>query len=132
MRTFFEAATGFPTFVCTVALVVVVGFWLLVAIGLAESGSFDEDLDTEAWGLGSGPAAVAVSLFTGFAWLGSLSAAVLLEPVVPPGPVRVAAGFAVLATAPPLAWCATRAVVGPLQRLLPDKPGPAGRTSSAV
>ncbi|MBD0838377.1 MULTISPECIES: hypothetical protein [unclassified Streptomyces] len=132
MRTFFEAATGFPTFVFTVALVVVAGFWLLVAAGLAGPGSFDEDLDTESWGLGSGPAAVAVSLFTGLAWLGSLSATALLEAVAAPGPGRLAADLAVLAAAPPLAWCATRAAMGPLHRLLPDRPGPAGRTSSAA
>lgn len=62
MRTFFMAATGFPTFLFTVPLLVAAGFWLLVAVGAADPRTFDEDADLGALGLGGVPVAVAVSL----------------------------------------------------------------------
>lgn len=65
MGTFFEAAAGFPTFLFTVALVTALGFWLLVAVGAADSGTFDGDADLGAWGLGGVPVAVAFSLWGG-------------------------------------------------------------------
>lgn len=124
MRTLFEAATGFPTYLFTVALVVVMGFWLLVAVGAADSGSFDGDVDADALGWGGVPVAVAFSLVTGFAWCGSLCATVLLDPVASSGPVRALTALAVLIAAPLLAWSVTRVLVRRLHRLFPDEPGP--------
>ncbi|MDT7839670.1 hypothetical protein [Streptomyces justiciae] len=39
MRALVEAATGFPVILCTTALIVVVGFWLLVGRGAAVDGA---------------------------------------------------------------------------------------------
>lgn len=136
MRTFLEAATGFPTFFFTVPLLVAAGFWLLVAVGAAGPRTFDGDADLGALGLGGVPVAVAFSLWTGFAWAGSLGAVVLLEPSVSPGPSRALTGLAVLVVAPPLSWCVTRPSVRLLRRLRPDEPEPpsphAGRPTRTV
>lgn len=128
MRTFFEAATGFPTFLFTVPLLAAAGFWLLVAVGAADSRTFDGDADLGALGLGGVPVAVAFSLWTGFAWAGSLGAAVLLEPLASSGPARALTGLAVLVAAPSVSWCATRALVLLLRRLHP----PVRRSLSAA
>ncbi|MEI5527115.1 hypothetical protein WB401_34715 [Streptomyces brasiliscabiei] len=111
MRTFLEAATGFPTFFFTVPLLAAAGFWLLVAAGAVGPRVFDGDADLGALGLDGVPVAVAFSLWTGFAWGGSLGAVVLLEPSAYSGPSHALTGLAVLAVVPPLSWCATRAVV---------------------
>ncbi|MFC9289969.1 hypothetical protein [Streptomyces sp. NPDC057052] len=124
MRTFFMVATGFPTFLFTVPLLVAAGFWLLVAVGAADPRTFDEDADLGALGLGGVPVAVAVSLWTALAWAGSLGAAVLLEPLAFPGPARALTGLAVLAAAPAVSWSATRTLVRLPRRLRPDEPGP--------
>jgi hypothetical protein len=123
MRTFLLAAVGFPTFLFTTALVVVVVFWLLVAVGVTTSDSFDADVDLAAWGMGGVPVAVAFSLLTAFAWFLSLGATVLLDPVVPPGSVRVLTSLVVLFAALVVAWGLTRRCVRPLRRSLPDEPG---------
>ncbi|UUU22815.1 hypothetical protein [Streptomyces sp. DSM 40750] len=124
MRTFFEAATSYPVFPFTVALIVVVCFWLLVAVGATHSGSFDDDADAEVWGLGGVPVSIGFSLVTGVAWLGSLCANVLLDPLVPSGPMRALTGIAVLIAAPLFAWRVARVLVRPLHRLFPEEPGP--------
>ncbi|MFE7765937.1 hypothetical protein [Streptomyces sp. NPDC057438] len=124
MRTFFEAATTYPVFPFTVALSVVVCFWLLVAVGAAHPGSFDDDADAEVWGLGGVPVSVGFSLVTVAAWLGSLCATVLLDPLVLSGPMRALIGIAVLTAAPLLGWRVARVLVRPLHRLFPEEPGP--------
>jgi hypothetical protein len=124
MRAFAEAATGFPTIVFTAALVVVVGFWLLVAIGAASTDGFDADADLDAWGMGGVPVTVAFSLLTAIAWFLSFSATALLAPFAPAGVIHELVGFAVLAGALLLAWRMTRFFVRPLHRLFPDEPGP--------
>lgn len=73
MWTFIEAAMRFHTHLFTVALVVVMGFWLLVALGMAEPACFDEDIDADAWGFGGMPVAVAFCSITAIAWTGSFS-----------------------------------------------------------
>ncbi|MFE9687186.1 hypothetical protein [Streptomyces sp. NPDC006285] len=123
MRTFSEAATGFPSLLFTAALIVVLGFWLLVACGAVRADSFDSDADLGAWGLGGVPVAVALSVLTAFAWLLSLSAVVLLDAAVPADVVVGLAKLAVPAAAPVAAWHMTRLFVRPLHRLFPDEPG---------
>jgi hypothetical protein len=124
MRTFLEAATGFPAFLFTVPLLVAVGFWLLVAVGAADSRAFDGDADLDALGLGGVPVTVAFSLWTGFAWAGSLGTVILLQPSAFSWLTRALIGLAVLIAAPSIAWCATRVLVRLLRRLHPDEPGP--------
>ncbi|WP_328769847.1 hypothetical protein [Streptomyces sp. NBC_00286] len=124
MRAFLEAATGFPTLLFTAALVVVVGFWVLVAFGAAGSDSFDADTDLDAWGMGGVPVAVAFSLLTVLAWFLSLGAAILLDVFVPSGTLggllRLVVPVGVLLAA----WRLTCLFVRPLHRLFPDEPEP--------
>lgn len=124
MRTFFEAVTGFPTFLFTVPLLAALGFWSLVAVGAADSDTFDGDADLGVWGLGGVPVAVAFSLWTGFAWSCSLGVAVLLDPVALSGPARALTGLTVFGVAALASWWVTRVLVRLLRRLHPDEPGP--------
>lgn len=124
MGRFLAAAAGFPTIVFTAALVVVVVFWLLVAVGVTESHSFDADADFGAWGMGGVPVSVAFSLLTAFAWFVSLAGTVLLDSVASAGLVRELPRPAVLVVALVVAWRVTRVLVRPLHRLFPDEPGP--------
>ncbi|WP_405613946.1 hypothetical protein OG292_15455 [Streptomyces sp. NBC_01511] len=130
MREFIDAALGFPTFLFTAALIVIVGFWLLVLAGAAETDSFDSDVDLDAAGIGGVPVAVAFSLLTALAWFGSLAASVTLHRFGAfgafggSGLVRAALTLGVMAGATLLAWWATRLLVRPLHTLFPDEPGP--------
>ncbi|WP_406165955.1 hypothetical protein [Streptomyces sp. NBC_00996] len=124
MWTFLVVVSGFPTILFTAALVVVVAFWLLVAVGAAESHGFDAHADFDAWGMGGVPVTVAFSLLTAIGWFLSLSATVLLDPVLPSGMVRGPLGLAVLAGALLVAWRVTCLLVHPVRRLFPDEPGP--------
>ncbi|WP_405795876.1 hypothetical protein [Streptomyces sp. NBC_01506] len=127
MREFIDAALGFPTFLFTAALIVVVGFWLLVLAGAAETDSFDSDVDLDTAGIGGVPVTVAFSLLTAVAWFSSLAASVLLRrfgAFDASGLVRAALALTVLAGAALLAWWATRLLVRPLHTLFPDEPGP--------
>lgn len=121
MRTVFTAAVGLPTIVLTAALVVVVCFWLLVAMGAARAGAFDTDVDLRTWRMDGVPVSVALSLLTLFAWGASVGAGVLLALALPPGPgtglPRLLAPFA----APFAAWPATRLLV---RRLRPAESAP--------
>lgn len=127
MREFIDAALGFPTFLFTAALIVVVGFWLLVLTGVAETDSFDSDADLDTAGIGGVPVTVAFSLLTAVAWFSSLAASVLLHrfgAFDASGLVRAVSALAVLVGAVLLAWWATRLLVRPLHTLFPDEPGP--------
>jgi hypothetical protein len=123
MRTFLAAATGLPTILLTAALVVVVCFWLLVAVGVAAADTFDPDADVSAWGMGGVPVAVAVSALTALAWLLSVGAILVLAAFVPPGPVSGLLRMVVPVLALLVAWPLTRLFVRPLHRLFPDEPG---------
>jgi hypothetical protein len=124
MRTISGAATGLPTILLTSALIVVVCFWLLAAVGVARVDSFDTDVDLWAWRMGGVPVTVAFSLLTVLAWSLSVGAAVLLAVFAPPAPfagmLRLVASVGALF----VAWAATCLIVRPLRRLFPDEPGP--------
>ncbi len=129
MGTLFATAAGFPSLLFTTALVVVVIFWLLVAVGVTDSGIFDADVDVDAWGMGGVPVAVPCSVMTVFAWCVSLAATVLLDPVAAPGVGRVVLRVTVLAAALLVAWSMTRLFVRLWLRLRPEEPGPSGMRS---
>lgn len=124
MAEFLQAAAGFPTVLFTSALLVVIGFWLLVLAGAADPGSFDADVDTDAAGLGGVPVSVAASLLIALGWFGSLSGSVLLARAGLAGLPFHLLRVAVLAASLVLAWWVTRALVRPLAKLFPDEPGP--------
>ncbi|WP_327342326.1 hypothetical protein [Streptomyces europaeiscabiei] len=100
------------------------GFWLMVAVGAADSDTFDRDANLDAWGMGGVPVAVALSLWTGFAWSGSLGLTVLLDPVAFSGPTRALTGLTAFVAAALASWRVTRVLVRLLRRLHPDEPGP--------
>ncbi|WP_199809394.1 hypothetical protein VM636_05610 [Streptomyces sp. SCSIO 75703] len=127
MRTLVTAATGLPTLLPTTALAAVVCFWLLVAVGAADVGTFDTDIDLRAWRLGGVPVSVALSVLTLLAWSASVGAAALLAVTAPPGPGAGLLRLAAPAVAPVAAWPLTCLFVRPLHRLRPDEPesGPA-------
>ncbi|WP_328743842.1 hypothetical protein OHT57_00735 [Streptomyces sp. NBC_00285] len=124
MRTFLAAATGLPTILLTAALVVVVCFWLLAAVGAAAVASFDTDVDLRAWRMGGVPVTVAFSVLTVLAWCLSVGAAVLLAVYAYPGPVAGMLRLVVPVGALFIAWAATCLIVRPLHRLFPDEPVP--------
>ncbi|WP_189823425.1 hypothetical protein [Streptomyces finlayi] len=119
-----RAAASFPTALFTAALVVVVGFWLLVLIGGADHDSFESDVNTDALGLGGVPVALSASLFVALTWFLSLTGSVLAARACFGGTGRFALGTAVLVSAVTLAWVLTRICVRPLAKLFPDEPGP--------
>lgn len=129
MRSFAEAVTTFPVVFFTAGALVVLGFWLLVAVDAVGAGCFDEDVDAEALGLGGVHVAVSFSLLAALAWSGSVGAVLLVEPVVPGGTPHALTGLAVFLTAPAAAWCATRMLLRPLRRRLPEEPGPPRTTA---
>lgn len=124
MQTFLAAATGLPTILLTAALVVVVCFWLLAAVGVAGADSFDTDVDLRAWRMGGVPVAVAFSVLTVLAWSLSVGATVVVALLAPPGPVTGLLRMVVPVGALPVAWATTCLIVRPLHRLFPDEPAP--------
>ncbi|MEU0677925.1 hypothetical protein ABZ330_34600 [Streptomyces sp. NPDC006172] len=125
MRMFLEAASGLLGLLFTATLVVVVCFWLLVAVGAAAVDSFDTDADLHAWGMDGVPVAVAVSLLTVLAWLLGVGGTVLLVGLIGEGTASGLLRPVVSACALFVAWRLTRRLVRPLHRLFPDEPGPA-------
>jgi len=124
MRTFLVAATGLPTILLTAALVVLLCFWLLVAVGVTAADSFDADLDLRAWGMGGVPVAVALSLLTAVAWSLSVGAGTVVAVLAPADPLPGLLRLVVPVGALFVAWATTCLVVRPLHRPFPDEPGP--------
>ena len=128
MGAFFAAAIGFPAVVFSAALLVVVLYWLLVALGAADAhghGHLHAHVHSRAhfagrW-LGGVPVTFAFSLFVAVGWLISYCASVLL---VPSGPAGVLVGVVVLIGTVYVSWQATKLFVRPLHRLFPDEHGP--------
>ncbi|MFF5701040.1 hypothetical protein ACFY7H_00760 [Streptomyces sp. NPDC012794] len=124
MDEFIDTALGFPTVLFSAALVVVLGFWLLVLCGAADHQDIGSDLDNGALGLGGVPVTVSASLLIAVAWFASLSGSVLLARTGWPGAVVHFLGAVLLCAAPVLSWRVTRVLVRPLAKLFPDEPGP--------
>ncbi|UFQ18918.1 MULTISPECIES: hypothetical protein [Streptomyces] len=124
MPEFLEAATGFPAVIFSSALVVVLGFWLLVVLGGAEAGSFDSDADLGMVGLGGVPVTVVVSMTVVVAWFSAFAGSVLIGRAELTGLARAAAGLVLLLLSLPVAWGVARVLVRPLAKLFPDEPGP--------
>ncbi|MEU5978264.1 hypothetical protein [Streptomyces sp. NPDC047315] len=128
MDAFVAAAIGFPTLFLTAALVVVIGFWLLVLVGAVEHDGFDVDVDAHALHLGGVPVALSASLLIAIAWFLSLASGVLLFDAGDEGgdgaTVVLPLGLAALGWSLAGAWVLVRLLVRPLAKLFPDEPGP--------
>ncbi|MFC8131177.1 hypothetical protein [Streptomyces sp. NPDC057302] len=110
------AAAGFPAILFSAALPVVLGFWLLVALGGADAESFDADVDAGAVGLGGVPVAVAASLLIVTGWCASLTGSVLLDRTAFTGLAHAVADVVLLFLSVLVAWCVTRHLLRPLAR----------------
>ncbi|MEU7281897.1 hypothetical protein AB0A69_24445 [Streptomyces sp. NPDC045431] len=124
MAEFLRAVATFPAVLFTAALVVVVGFWLLVLLGAADHDGFDADVDTDALHLGGVPVSVAGSLLIALAWFFSVTGSVVLARTGWPGALVHLLGAVVLFASLFGAWRLTRALVRPLAKLFPDERGP--------
>ncbi|MER7552021.1 MULTISPECIES: hypothetical protein [Streptomyces] len=124
MEEFLGAALEFPAVIFGAALVVVVGFWLLVLAGAAGHDSFDADLDTGTAGLGGVPVSVSVSLLVVLSWFGSLTGTVLLNRSGAGSTTRAVLAVAVLVGSLLLAWAAVRLLLHRFRRYFPAEPPP--------
>lgn len=124
MVEFLDVAVRFPTVLFTAALVVVIGFWLLVVFGAVGQDGFDADVDSDALGFGGVPVSVAASLLIALSWFGSLSGSVLLARTGMSGAVLHLLGAVLLFSSLFVSWRVTGLLVRPLAKLFPDEPGP--------
>ncbi|MFJ9631463.1 hypothetical protein ACIRU8_27505 [Streptomyces sp. NPDC101175] len=154
MGAFIAAATGFPTVVFTAALVVVVLYWLLVALGAADAHGHAHahahvHIHVRGHGHGHGHAngrgqandrgqvngrgpagsqwlgGVPVTLaFSLFVAVGWLISFCANALFVPSGPAGLLVGAIVLIATAYASWSATKLLVRPLHPLFPDEQGP--------
>ncbi|HEU5470772.1 MAG TPA: hypothetical protein VFV67_08965 [Actinophytocola sp.] len=82
MSEFVGAALAFPAVIFTFLLVVVVGYWVLVLVGGADTDVLDGDGGFGGLGLGGVPATVALSVLVTLAWFVSVAGVVLLDGVL--------------------------------------------------
>lgn len=122
---FVGAALGFPAVVFTFALVVVIGYWVLVLLGGLGIDALDGEDGSDfldGLGLGGVPVTVVLSLLIAVAWFVSLAGTVLLDRADVPGVVLALLSIAVLLGALLCSWFVARLVVLPLRRLAPQGP----------
>ncbi|MEU0275907.1 hypothetical protein [Streptomyces sp. NPDC006307] len=124
MAEFLHALATFPAVLFTAALVVVVGFWLLVLLGAADHDGFDADVDADALNLGGVPVSVSASLLISFAWFFTVTGSVLLARTGWSDALVHLLGAALLFASLFASWRLTRGLVRPLAKLFPDEPGP--------
>ncbi|WP_093804112.1 DUF1449 family protein [Streptomyces sp. Wb2n-11] len=124
MDEFLHATATFPAVLFSAALVVVVGFWLLVLLGAADHDSFDADVDTDALSLGGVPVSVSASLLIALSWFSSVTGSILLARTGWSDALLHLLGAVLLFASVIGSWRLTRALVRPLAKLFPDEPGP--------
>jgi hypothetical protein len=129
---FVGAALGFPAVVFSFALLVVIGYWVLVMLGGLGIDALDGDSDAgsdgdgadsgvlHGLGLGGVPVTVVLSLLIAVAWFVSLAGTVLLDGVDAPGLALALLSVAVLVVAVVCAWFVARLLLVPLRRMLPS------------
>jgi hypothetical protein len=113
---FLEAALSFPTVLFSCALLVVIGYWVLVLFGASDLEVFDADTSTV--GLGGVPVTVLASLMIVVGWFASLAGTVLLGEAGLPGVLSLAVLLLALAAA----WLVARLLVLPLRRVFAGGP----------
>ncbi|MGW7264932.1 hypothetical protein [Streptomyces sp. NPDC054842] len=103
------AAARFPTVTFTSAVVVVLGFWLLVLLGQADARAFDADAPLLASALGGMPVTVAATVVIGSAWLVSLTGTLSMDLIHLSESGAAVARGALLVVSGLAAWLAARA-----------------------
>ncbi|WP_232663154.1 hypothetical protein [Pseudonocardia sp. TRM90224] len=129
MQEFLSTAFGFPTVVFGVPLVLVVGFWLVVALGGTDADALETDaLETDAaglggllssLGLGGIPATISASVFVALSWFASLAASSLVDGITTDA-TKIAAGVGTLVVAVLVGWLGTVLAVRPLRRVFAE------------
>ncbi|MEU3017984.1 MULTISPECIES: DUF1449 domain-containing protein [unclassified Nocardiopsis] len=151
MGVFLGSAFGFPTVLFTPMLVVVLGYWIFVIVGAADTELLDSvDSNGDAAGLsaflgragltgstprtsagtagprrsGGVPVTVALTLLICVAWFVSMMGSILTTLVETTStPLLYALGAVVLVIALVAAWAVTSGVVMGVQRLVPGRRG---------
>ncbi|MEV6408970.1 hypothetical protein AB0M58_39585 [Streptomyces bobili] len=126
-----DAAVRFPTVTLTSALVVALGFWLLVLLGRADVRALDADAPSLTRSLGGMPVAVAVSIVIVSAWIVSLTGTVLMDLARLTGPCGAAARVALLALSTLVAWPVTRRCAASLARPFRGRAGQYGPAAAS-
>ncbi|MFF2087285.1 hypothetical protein ACFVVM_26225 [Nocardia sp. NPDC058176] len=130
MGEFLAAVVSFPTALFSFALLVVIGYWLVVLVGGTEVDAFDggESGSTvggfDALGLSGVPVTVAVTGLVALSWFASLVGTVAIGALGLAGIAAIVAGCAVLLVAVVAAVAGTRLVVIPLRRFFRHGPAP--------
>ncbi|MFG2973883.1 hypothetical protein ACGFYY_12855 [Streptomyces sp. NPDC048331] len=121
MDEFIDAALGFPAGIFTVALAVVVVYWLVVLCGVVEHDAWESDAGSSALGAPGVPLTVSASVLIAVAWFTSLAGTVLADRLgVGGGSTLVLLALALL-----VARGVTGLLVRPLRRVFqPDDPPP--------
>ena len=127
MGEFLDVALDFPTVLFSFLLVVVIAYWVLVLMGLANveddveggtaSGGFLAGL-----GLGGPPVSVVISLLIVLAWFASLAGRVLLDRLGFGARTLLLLCLGLLVLALLCAWLITRLLIAPLRRVFPSGP----------
>lgn len=141
MREFLSVILGFPTFVFSLLLVVVLVYWLLAIAGLVDFGESDIDLDigqhadtpgdhlgaiasyVVAFGLSGVPFSIVVSLLVVVGWALSTFASIWLLAWMPTLALQIAAGLAVLLASAALSLVITARLVRPLRGVFTTRYG---------
>ncbi|GAB3743541.1 DUF1449 domain-containing protein [Nocardiopsis nanhaiensis] len=132
MSLFLSTAFGFPTVLFTPMLIVVLGYWIFVIVGAAETEMLDSvDADGDAAGLsavlsraglGRVPVTVALTMLICVAWFVSMMGSILASLIdTSSTPLLYALGAVVLVIALVAAWAVTSGVVMGFQRFLPGR-----------
>jgi hypothetical protein len=124
MHQFLEAAFGFPAAVFSFLLIVVIGYWLVVLLGLIDLDTPDgdtSDAGTGFLGLGGVPVGITFSFLVTFSWLGCLVGSVLLHRESVRGTLLTGLSIALPIGALVLAWMVTKLLIRPLRYMLPDE-----------
>ncbi|MFL1378418.1 DUF1449 domain-containing protein [Nocardiopsis protaetiae] len=133
MGLFLSTAFGFPTVLLTPMLLVIVVYWIVVAVGLADTEMLDSvDADGDPVGagavlgrvgLGRAPVTVEITLLVLSAWFVSMMGGIVTSLLNPDGALLWALGAVVLVIAVVAAWAFTSGTVMAVQRFLPKPKG---------
>ena len=108
MRQITEAVLGFPTVTFTAALVLVVGFWVLILLGPSRRDRITRRTGADPLDAGGTQAIAGASLVIALAWILSLGGSLLLRPHEAPQPLGAVLAVLLLVTSLALATLATR------------------------
>ena len=134
MDLFLSTAFGFPTVLFTPMLIVVLGYWIFVVVGAADTETLDSvDSGGDAAGLsavlskaglGRVPVTVALTMLICVAWFVSMMGSIVTSLIgTTSTPMLWALGAVVLLIALVAAWAVTSGVVMGFQRFLPQRKG---------